>query len=205
VKSSSISFVVPERHRPRLLGLLLGLLLPLAVQAERLRLPDAAEVTNLFLSPQYSRWLVGPISQIVSPEEAAAYLDLRTDEEAVRFVGEFWKRRGPEPVWPQKGVRQTFEERAEEADTLFGEALFVGHQTHRGTVYVLYGPAEETRYEISARREAIPVEVWTYPKQSEPGLDGKKPARTYLFAKSGEQTVLYHGPLQKRPAANGDD
>lgn len=205
VKSSLIFSTAPERLRWRRLGLLAGLLLPLAAHAERLRLPDAAEMTNLFLSPQHSRWLVGPIWQLASPEEVATYLDLRSDEEAERFVEEFWARRGPEPVWPRKGTRQIFTERAEEADTLFGEAIFVGHQTHRGTVYVLYGPPEETRYEISARRDAVPVEVWTYPKQAEPGLDGKKPARTYLFAKSGEQTILYYGPLQKRPAASGDD
>ncbi len=205
VKSSSISSAAAERHRLLLLGLLPGLLWPSAVDAERLKLADAAEISNLFLSPQHSRWLVGPISQIASEAEVAAYLDLRSDEEAERFIEEFWSLRGPEPVWPKKGVRQVFEERVAEADKLFGEGVFVGHQTHRGTVYVLYGAPEDTRFEISARREAIPVEVWTYPKKAEPGLDGREPARNYNFAKSGEQTVLYYGPLQRRSTAVRDD
>lgn len=197
VKSSWISSVASKPLARGLLCSLMALLLPVAAPAGRLKLPEPEAVTNLFLSPEHSRWLVGPISQIATPEEIASYLELRSDERAEGFIEEFWKRRGPEAVWPNKGVRQIFEERVREADRLFSEAANVGRRTHRGTIYVLYGPAEETRFEVSARPRSPPVEIWSYPKESEVGLDGRHPARTYRFAKKGDLTVFYFGPIQR--------
>lgn len=184
------------------LCLLLALLLASPAEPGKLKLPAPEDVTNLFLSPEHSRWLVGPISQIVEEQEIGTYLALRSDEEAVRFIDDFWARRGPEAIWPKKGVRQLFDERALEADKLFTEAVYRGHQTDRGTVYVLYGPPEESRFEVADKRGAPPVEIWTYAKKSEAGLDGRRPARRYRFAKKGNLTVFYTGMVLERPVGN---
>ncbi|MEE8277389.1 MAG: GWxTD domain-containing protein [Thermoanaerobaculia bacterium] len=196
MKSSWISSAAPRQLARSALSLLLALL-PSTAQAGRLKLAEPEEVTNLFLSPQHSRWLVGPISQIATRQEIASYLELHSDQEADRFIERFWARRGPEVEWPKKGVRQLFEERAREADKLFSEAVYLGQQTHRGTIYVLYGPPEETRFEVSAKPGAPTVEIWSYPKGTEAGLDGRSPSRTYRFAKRGDLTVFYLGPIRR--------
>src|SRR5882672_10430940 len=56
-----------------------------------------ADLTNPFLGPDWSAWLVGPISRLATPEEMQSFLALKDDAAAAAFAESFWKKRG-EPV-----------------------------------------------------------------------------------------------------------
>ena len=160
--------------------------------------PEAEDLTNFLLSPQYSQWLLGAISRMATPGEIAAFLALTNDAAAATFIEEFWAKRGPEAVWPKKGKRQLFEERTAEADRRFAEGTHRGSHSDRGTVFVLYGPPEETRFEESAQVRSQTVEMWTYSPAAEAGLDDRRPKNFYLFIKQKGRTVEYRGALRRR-------
>ena len=107
--------------------------------AERGKRRSADELLNVFLSPGYAQWLVGPIYQLLSEEEVGAYLEITDDEVAERFIDEFWSRRKPIEGAPGLTARQQFEHLAEEADRRFGEQTYPGRRTDRGTTFILYG------------------------------------------------------------------
>lgn len=151
----------------------------------------ATEMVNPFLGPAYSQWLVGPISRMATAQEMDAFLALRDDAEAARFIEEFWERRDPAPARPDNPLRTSFEERAAEADRRYGEGGYPGRRTDRGITYVLFGQPEKTDYEISPHPSDPPIEVWFYPAGAEPGLSGERPAQKYRFIKRGELTSFY--------------
>src|SRR5262245_37398120 len=155
-----------------------------------------AALTNPFLGPEYTAWLVGPISRLASAQEIQEYLALKDDAQAAAFVQAFWDRRDPAPEKPGNPLRKALEERSAAADRLYSEAGFLGRRTDRGVVYVLYGPPSKVDYEVSPVPHGPPVEVWTYGSGSPSGLDGKRPAAIYRFIKSGDLTVNYLPAMQ---------
>jgi GWxTD domain-containing protein len=180
VKSSS-SCCRPDsarRLRAAGLGLLVSLVAPLAAQDDR-----SFERTNPFLAPRYAQWLVGAVGEIATEEERAEYLRLESDEAAQQFIERFWAGRGT--------VRQVYEQRAEEADKRYTEGTVPGRRTDRGAVYILYGDPEEASYEEHRNVDDPPVELWRYPKNAPPGLDGEKPLRAYRFIRWAEVTVRF--------------
>lgn len=150
-----------------------------------------AELTNPFLGPDYSAWLIGPVSRIATPQEVQQFLALQDDAAAAAFVESFWSRRDPSPDRPGNVIREAFDQRSADADRKYGEAGFMGRRTDRGVVYVLYGPPAKVDFEVSTRPGGTPVEVWTYGAEAPSGLDGKRPSGVYRFVKQGELTVLY--------------
>lgn len=164
----------------------------------------AAELTNPLLSPAWSQWLVGPIAELATPEEEAAYLGLSSDAAAAAFVDDFWARRKPYPLRPDNPLRESFEARAEEADRLYSEAGYLGRRTARGTVHVLYGPPPEVDYQLSQHPEDPPVTVWIYPADAAPGLDGRPPQQIYRFIKRGDITEIYRPRVTPVPDRPGD-
>lgn len=150
-----------------------------------------AELTNPFLGPEYSAWLIGPVSRIATPQEIQEFLALQDDTRAAAFVQAFWDRRDPSPDKPGNPIREAFEARAAEADRKYSEAGLLGRRTDRGTVYVIYGPPSKTDFEVSPIPNGPPLEVWTYEAGAPSGLDARRPAGIYRFIKEGELTVLY--------------
>ncbi|HEY9422380.1 MAG TPA: GWxTD domain-containing protein [Thermoanaerobaculia bacterium] len=150
-----------------------------------------ADLTNPFLGPDYSAWLVGPVSRIATPQEVEQFLALPDDRQAAAFVESFWNRRDPAPDRPGNPLREAFDERSAEADRKYGEAGYLGRRTDRGVVYVLYGAPAKVDFEVSARPGSPAIEVWTYGADAASGLDAKRPSALYRFIKQGELTVLY--------------
>ena len=175
----------------RSLSLLLVLALLAGCASGGASIRDSTALTNPFLGPEYSGWLVGPISRLATPEEIEAFQALATDEQAQAFVEAFWEKR--RRVVDQFGntVRMVFEKRAAEADRAFSEAGYRGRRTDRGAVFILYGPPTKTDYEVSPTQGEPPLEVWIYDETSPPGLDGRKPAPLYRFIKRGDLTVSW--------------
>jgi GWxTD domain-containing protein len=177
----------------RNLSLLLVLALSLGFGASCASTPThtATDLTNPFLGPEYTGWLVGPIARLATPEEIEAFQAITTDEQAHAFVEAFWaKRTGVADQFGNR-VRDIFEKRAAEADRAFTESGFRGRRTDRGAIYILYGPPKKTDYEVSPTAGEGALEVWIYDETSPPGLDGKKPAGLYRFIKRGDLTVTW--------------
>jgi GWxTD domain-containing protein len=151
-----------------------------------------AELTNPFLGPDYTAWLIGPVSRLATPEEERQFLALQDDRQAAAFVEAFWSRRDPAPDKPGNQVREAFEKRSAEADRRFSEAGYLGRRTDRGMIYVLYGDPADSDFEVGTRLGSnSPIEVWTYGADAPSGLDGKRPSAAYRFVKQGGLTVLY--------------
>lgn len=188
-------------------GLALALVLLMApeAQAAKKKQPryEPAELTNFTLSPELSRWLVGAVSWLATEDEVHGFLALRSDAEAEAFIEQFWKKRAgaSDSPWPTNRPRAIFTERAREADRMYTEGLRRGRTTDRGTIYILYGEPEEVTYQTPENRNRPPVEVWSYPKDAEPGLDGNPPKRKYFFSKTGEVTEFSSPvpPPRRRP------
>jgi GWxTD domain-containing protein len=160
---------------------------------------SAAELTNPFLGPGHTAWLVGAVSRIAGPEEIRQYLALRDDAQAEAFVQAFWNRRDPSPDRPGNPLRETFEKRSADADRLYSEAGILGRRTDRGTLHVLYGPPAKVDFEISPTPGGPPLQVWTYGSGAPSGLDGKRPSSIYRFIKSGDLTVFYRSATRPSP------
>jgi GWxTD domain-containing protein len=149
-----------------------------------------ADLTNPFLGPDFSAWLIGPVARIARPDEIKAYLALHDDGEAAAFIQQFWERRNPKPGQPNPLLAR-FEERSEVADKKYSEAGLLGRRTDRGTILILYGPPGRGGFEVARRPTDPPIEVWQYAANAPAGLDGRHPDPFYRFTKRGELTVLY--------------
>lgn len=159
---------------------------------------DAVDLFNPLLSPELASWLVGPYGRIATKEEIREFGAATTDEQARGVIETFWARRDPDAERPGNPVRDLAEERAAEADRRFSERGYPGRRTDRGAIYVLYGEPEKVDHEPGDFVGDPPLEVWSYPRGGDPGLDGKKPARRYRFVERGDLTVLYV-PTLRRP------
>jgi GWxTD domain-containing protein len=188
---SSWTFSAASRARAMASGPapLLALLILLGCAAPSPEMRSLGELTNPFLGPELSVWLVGPASRIATPAEIGQYMKLRDDSAAAAFVEDFWQRRNPTPERAVNPLRQAFDERSKEADQLYSEGGIRGRRTDRGTTLVLYGPPRKISFDVAPNGAAI--EVWTYGSQASAGLDAKRPASAVRFIKRGELTVFY--------------
>ena len=163
---------------------------------------DPEDLFNPLLGIDYSHWLVGPAVQIASEREVDEYLRLTSDEQAKAFIEAFWRKRGESVGLFEKSPEQLFEERAVEADKRFTEGTYPGRRTDRGTILILYGEPEKISFETPERIDVPTLELWTYPKGSQKGIDGKKPKKRYRFVRLEDSVVLYTGqtlrPSQRR-------
>ena len=153
---------------------------------------SADELLNVFLSPGYAQWLVGPIARLATEEEIEAFLEITDDEAAEGFIAEFWSRRRPVRGVPGMTARLQFEHLAEEADRRFGEETFPGRRTDRGTIFILYGPPDDVDYRRSRRERTGDVEVWRYERERL-GLNGEEPKTAYYFVQDGDLTRFASG------------
>lgn len=185
--------------RPWPVGLTLVVLLALLPDHSEARGRKPSQLSNPFLSPELSLWLVGPMARLADESEVEAYLEIRDDEEAAVFIDQFWSRRDPDPRTPANPLRDLAEARALEADRRFSEAGYRGRHTDRGTIFVIYGEPWDTGFEAPLDDNRT-VEVWAYPSEGVTGLDGSAPEERYRFARRGQFTVFYgQKPGSRRP------
>jgi GWxTD domain-containing protein len=149
------------------------------------------ELINPLVGPEFTQWLVGPISWMASKKEIEGFLAIADDESASRFVERFWQERDPYPERPDNPHRELFEERAAKADSLYAEGGLPGRRTARGSIYVLYGEPEKVDHEVAPDPGDPLMEVWRYPKGHPEGLDGERPDKEYRFIKRGETTIFW--------------
>ena len=181
-----------------LCGLTIFLLLAAPATALKKKWPDAEELFNPLLGPEYSHWLVGPIYHMASDGEVEEFQLLVDDEEAKAFIAAFWKTRNAGTKAFTETPEQIFARRAEKADKEYSEGTYPGQRTARGTILILYGEPEDVEYESPRKVGERTLEAWIYPKDAKPGLDGERPKQRFRFVEIGEQTVLYTGQSQRR-------
>jgi GWxTD domain-containing protein len=157
----------------------------------------------------------GPTRWIMLPEEEKRARRLRTNREAITFIEEFWRRRDPDPEKPGNPFVQTFNERVEAADRLYGEGGERGSLTDRGRALVLLGPPPRLSYgqrpvpawdpgrsgahpQIETRKLAL--ETWTYPEADLPPRlvdllknEGKPTEIVLVFEIDPHHAVLLEG------------
>ena len=172
-------------------ALTLAAVLVLACGSSGPRTTNAIDLTNPFLGPEQSGWLIGPVARIATPAEVQAYLALTDNAQADAFIEQFWAKRDPNPQVPGNPILENFRERSTEADRLYSEAGFRGRRTDRGAVFILYGAPAEVDFEISPARGEAAIEAWKYAPDTPAGLDGRKPSPLYRFIKRGDLTVTY--------------
>lgn len=142
--------------------------------------PEPGELTNILLSPQHSRWMVGSIYQLASPEEVERWLGLESDAAAERFITRFWERRDPNATRQGNEFREEYERRAEHADVVYREGTTPGRQTDRGTLYVLLGEPAKTEILTDWNVDKPAREIWIYPADRH-SLDGRPMPQQYAF------------------------
>ncbi|MGH9359493.1 MAG: GWxTD domain-containing protein [Terriglobia bacterium] len=89
----------------------------------------------------YKKWISGPISYIISPQEQSAFKKLSTDDEREQFIEQFWERRNPNPGDPENEFKEEFYRRIAYANEHFASGI-PGWMTDRGRVYVTWGPPD---------------------------------------------------------------
>lgn len=166
---------------PFALGLLVASAVAAADSLERLH---PADLINPFLGPGHTSWLVGPVGQLADEEERTLFLLLQSDQDAATFIEQFWGRR-------DSALKRQFDLRAVEADKRYSESGRLGRRTDRGMVYVLFGDPEKTEWEEHRDIDDPNVELWTYAKGTAKGLNQRKPARRYRFARDGDVMRLF--------------
>jgi len=92
------------------------------------------------VSPQYQEWRNGGVQWIMTSAEKNAWKQVKSDEEAVKFIDLFWARRDPTPGTPQNAARDEFDARAKLANEKFSEPKKLGVLTDRGRAWIVLGP-----------------------------------------------------------------
>ncbi|MFN7943521.1 MAG: GWxTD domain-containing protein [Thermoanaerobaculia bacterium] len=161
--------------------------------------PAASEdLVNFRLGPEWSSFLLGAISRLATADEIRAFQALADDDAARAWVAEFWRRRDPDPDLPGNPFAERYAARALEADKHYSEGGFNGRRTDRGTIFVLYGPPAQVKFESSPKLGEPPIEVWLYQPDAKPGLDGRPPQPRYEFVHRDELTRFYR-PVKLAP------
>lgn len=133
-------------------------------------------------SKSYREWAKGPVRWLMLPEEERAFRHLRGDDDAARFVRDFWARRDPEPAKADSNpFYERFEQRVAAADRLYAEGDVRGSLTDRGRAFLLLGSppmlkvGQQTAPAWSPKRrgrspgfavQQVRVEVWEYDRAS---------------------------------------
>lgn len=135
------------------------------------------------LPPELAAWPRGPVRWLLLPDEADAFADLTSADEARAFIQHFWERRDPSPGSPVNVAAQQFFDRVEMADKLYLEEDRPGSLTERGGVLILLGSPAILRVQrrhtpaldVSKPGRAgdvqqIPIEIWGYRPADLPDL-----------------------------------
>lgn len=108
----------------------------------------------------YAKWVDGPISYFMTPQEKAAFLKLATNEERDGFIKQFWARRNPRPGSSTNVLKVEFYRRVAFANRRFAYSGVPGWKTDRGHVYICYGPPDEINFFPNGT--PYPHARWTY-------------------------------------------
>ena len=125
------------------------------------------------LKKAYKDWLDKDVTYIISDEEKKAFKKLATDDEREQFIGEFWRRRDPDPDTDENEFKEEYYERIAYANEHFASGV-PGWKTDRGRIWIMYGKPHEREthpmggsyerpsYEGGGNTSTYPFEIWFY-------------------------------------------
>jgi GWxTD domain-containing protein len=113
------------------------------------------------LESPYTRWLDQEVVWIISQDERAAFMSLRTDAEREQFIEQFWLRRDPTPGTDENGFKEEHYRRIAYANDHFMESL-PGWNTDRGMIYIRFGPPDTLDTYGGVPGATYPYESWRY-------------------------------------------
>jgi GWxTD domain-containing protein len=94
------------------------------------------------LPAPYYKWIDEDVAYIASDQERASFNNLRTIQEAEKFIEQFWLRRAPTAGAVGK-VRLEHYRRIAYSNERFATGNTPGWKTDRGRIYIIYGPPDE--------------------------------------------------------------
>lgn len=121
----------------------------------------------------YKEWPDKDVGYIISDEERKAYKKLATDDEREQFIGEFWRRRDPDPDTDENEFKEEYYERIAYANEHFASGI-PGWKSDRGRIWIMYGKPDEREthpmggsyerpsYEGGGNTSTYPFEMWFY-------------------------------------------
>jgi GWxTD domain-containing protein len=150
-------FSGPVRTVSNLLVLVL-----LAASAAATDDPTLAEVAKVA-----DQWPEGPIRYLITRDEAKAYKRLDSLESRLRFIALFWARRDPDPQTGRNEFKEQFESRVRYVNANFKERTLEGWRTHRGQIFIIFGPPDQTEQRIfeGGRTDARRAYIWHYDRR----------------------------------------
>lgn len=125
------------------------------------------------LKKAYKDWLDKDVAYIISEEERKAFKKLATDDEREQFIGEFWRRRDPDPDTDENEFKEEYYERIAYANEHFASGI-PGWKSDRGRIWIMYGKPDEREthpmggsyerpsYEGGGNTSTYPFEIWFY-------------------------------------------
>jgi GWxTD domain-containing protein len=115
-------------------------------------------------SSPYTLWLEEDVAYIITDRERAAFVQLQTDPERVKFIEQFWARRNPTPGAPENEYRREHYRRIAYANEHFAPSSGTpGWKTDRGRIYITFGPPEERDgHPNGDATTTLPYERWRY-------------------------------------------
>lgn len=104
-----------------------------------LAIAAAFAVSAFALSDEYVQFAKGPAQFLMTKDEQTQWKAVKTDDDAKKFIADFWARRGPQ-------AKTDFDAKVKYADEHFAEPHKKGSLTDRGHVLiVLGGPAKRSQ------------------------------------------------------------
>jgi len=131
---------------------------------------------------RFKKWLDEDVVYIITDQEKAVFISLKTDEERDIFVEEFWKRRNPDPESNSNKFKEEHYRRIEYSNQNYASTV-PGWKTDRGMIYIKYGKPDEIEshpsfYAAFDRKSwdsvttaAYPFERWWYRHMGSVGDD----------------------------------
>jgi GWxTD domain-containing protein len=158
----------------------------------------------------FNEWLK-EVDTLVTSAERDAWDKLKTNEEREQFIGEFWRRRDPDPDTEENEYREAYYERLAYVNEHFASGI-PGYKTDRGRIYLKYGKPDEIEshpaggayqrqfHEGGGSTSVYPFERWWYrhlPGRSDIDIEFIDPTGSgeYRIARNPfEKEALLHVP-----------
>ena len=171
---------------------------------------------------KYKDWGKSAEAYFLTPEEKTAWSQVRTDDEAEKFIVAYWAKRDPNPATSANEFRDEINRRIAAADEQFKMRNKRGSETNRGKLLVTLGlpsrvstqhtqgehgvddtggvtaPAIDTRSSSFEGSPAV-VQTWTYAKEKfDPSLGlGEMRVRITVDPQRGTDDLMGAGAVDK--------
>lgn len=128
---------------------------------------------------KYEHWLKEEIALLITKEEKAEFMKLKTDEKKNRFIEIFWAKRDPSPATKENDFKDIWYERLEYVNKTFTRGSIKRWHSDMGRVHMFFGPpsqttatAPRTRTEAMGGAQQEPAsQIWIYQPMPDLGLN----------------------------------